>query len=152
MKNLFCPLRIAVLVLVAFHIGGCSEKDIIATYDLTGEWRVVSYKISSVIKKNGENTWSQYNNGDVTVRFTETDLSGGKISGIKVTNSFSGDYTIDNKGGITISNLLQTFITEPEWARLFDSIGNAESYVVRGNRLVIYFNQGMNNITLEKLK
>ena len=151
MKKLFYLPRIVLIVIVAFCFTACDKDEIDVNYDITGNWKVVSYKTSTVITKTEENTWSQFNNGDVTVSFTETDLTSGEISGIKVTNAFSGNYTIDNKGAITISNLFQTLINEPEWGRLFDSIRNAESYEVRDNRLIIYYNQKKNSITLEKL-
>tara|TARA_R110002050_G_scaffold6852_1_gene27583 strand:+ start:264 stop:725 length:462 start_codon:yes stop_codon:yes gene_type:complete len=151
MKNLSYLQRIAFIAIVAFCINACDKDEIDVKYDIIGDWKVVSYKTSTVITKTEENTWSQFNNGDVTVSFTESDLTSGNISGIKVTNSFFGDYTIDNKGAITISNLIQTEINEPEWGKLFDSIRNAESYEVRDNRLIIYYNQKKNNITLEKL-
>lgn len=151
MKNLFDLPRIVLIVIITFCIAACDKDEIDVNYDITGDWKVVSYKTSTVITKTEENTWSQFNNGDVTVNFTETDLTSGTISGIKVTNSFSSDYTIDNKGAITISNLFQTLINEPEWGRLFDSIRKAESYEVRDNRLIIYYNLRNNNITLEKL-
>ncbi len=151
MKKISHIQRIALIVIVAFCVSACDKEEIDVNYDITGNWKVVSYKTSTVITKIEENTWDQFNNGDVTVNFTETDLTRGEISGIKVTNSFSGDYTIDNKGAITISDLLQTTINEPEWGRLFDSIRNAESYEVFDNRLIIYYNQKENNITLEKL-
>ena len=68
-----------------------------------------------------------------------------------ITNSFSGNFMIDPKGAIKISNIMQTEINEPEWGRLFDSIGEAETYEVRNGRLVIFYNQRKNSITLEKL-
>jgi hypothetical protein len=151
MKNLSHLPRIALIAIAAFFINACDKDESDVKYDITGDWKVVSYETSTMITKTEENTWSQFNNGDVTVSFTETDLNSGEISGIKVTNSFSGDYTIDNKGAITISNLYQTFINEPEWGRLFDSIRNAELYEVRDNRLIIYYNKKKNKITLEKL-
>ena len=151
MKNLSYLSKIVLVAIVAFCINACDKDEIEVKYDITGDWKVVSYKTSSVITKTEENTWSQFNNGDVTVSFTATDSTNGVISGRKVTNSFSGDYTIGNNGAITISNLLQTLINEPEWGRLFDSIRSAESYEVRDNRLIIYYNHKKNNITLEKL-
>lgn len=151
MKTLSYSQKIVLLSILAFFINGCDKDEIGVNYDITGDWKVASYKISTVIAKTEENTWSQFNNGNVTVSFTETDLTNGVISGIKVTNTFSGDYTIDNNGAITIKNLSQTLINEPEWGRLFDSIRNAESYEIRNNRLIIYCNQRKNSITLERL-
>jgi hypothetical protein len=151
MKNLSCLPGIVLIAIVAFFINACDKDEIDVKYDVTGNWKVVSYKTSTVITKTEENTWSQFNNGDVTVSFTKTNLTSGVISGTKVTNSYSGDYTIDNKGAITIRNFFQTLITEPEWGKLFDSIRNAESYEIRNNRLIIYCNQRKNSITLEKI-
>ena len=154
MKSLSFVTKMILFAIVAVFINACDKDEDVIKYDLTGNWKVISfenYETSTVNTKTEENTWSQFNNGDVTVSFTKTDLTSGEISGIKVTNSFSGDYTIDNKGAITISNLFQTLINEPEWGRLFGSIRNAESYEVLDNRLIIYYNQKKNNIILEKL-
>ena len=151
MKNSHYLLRIVLIVIVTFSINACDKDEIDVKHDIAGDWKVVSYKTSTVITKTEENTWSQYNNGDVTVSFTENDLTSGKISGTKVTNGFSGDYTIDNNGAIAISGGFQTLINEPKWGQLFDSIWNAESYEVRDNQLIIYYNNKENNITLEKL-
>ena len=150
MKNLsFLPVLLLTAI-IACSINACNKDEIDVNYDITGDWKVISYKTSAVITKTEQNTWSRFHNGDVTVNFTETDLTSGKISGIKVTNSFSGDYTIGNNGAITISKLGQTLINEPEWGRLFDSVSKAESYEIRHNILIIYYNQKKNNITLER--
>ncbi|MBE9467788.1 MAG: hypothetical protein IMY72_05620 [Bacteroidetes bacterium] len=151
MKNLLHLPKIILIAIISFCICACDKDEIDVEYDIAGDWKVVSYKTSSVITKTEENTWNQFNNGDVTVSFTEPELTNGEITGIKVTNSFSGEYTIDNKGNISISNLSQTLINEPEWGRLFDTIREAESYEVRDNLLIIYYNKRKNNITLEKL-
>ena len=151
MKNLPYVPKIVLIAIVAFCISACDKDEINIEYDVTGDWKVVSYKTSKVIIKTEDNSWSQFNNGDVTVSFIATDLYSGEISGIKVTNSFYGEYTIGNNGAISISPLGQTLINEPEWGRLFDSISNAESYEIINNRLIIYYNQSKNNITLEKL-
>lgn len=154
MRNMACFLKMILIVIVALFSYACDKDEIDVSYDLTGDWRVIlyeNYETSTIITKTEENTWSQFNNGDVTVRFTATDSTSGVISGRRVTNSFSGDYTIDNKGAITVGNLIQTLINEPEWGRLFDSIGGAESYEVRGRRLVIYCDQRKNNMTLERM-
>lgn len=154
MENLSYLPKLILIIIAVLFIHACSKDEIEVQYDITGNWKVISfenYETSTVITKTDENTWSQFNDGDVTVNFTETDLTSGKISGVKVTNSFSGDYTIDNKGTITISVLYQTFINEPEWGILFDSISNTESYEITGNRMIMYDNQRKNSITLEKL-
>ena len=151
MKNLPYVPKIVLIAIVAFCISACDKDEINIEYDITGDWKVVSYKTSKDIIKTEDNSWSQFNNGDVTVSFIATDLYSGEISGIKVTNSFYGEYTIGKNGAISISPLGQTLINEPVWGRLFDSISNAESYEIINNRLIIYYNQSKNNITLEKL-
>lgn len=154
MKNSSYLPKMILIAFVALFIIACDKDEIDVKYDIAGNWKVISYEnyeTSTVITKTEVTTWNLFNNGDVTVSFTETDLTSGVISGIKVTNTFSGDYTIDKKGGITISNLFQTLINEPEWGRLFDSIRDAESYVVRDSRLIIYCNKRKKSITLEKL-
>jgi hypothetical protein len=154
MKNLFYLPKLILITIVALFINACDKDEIDVKYNIIGDWKVISfedYEISSIITKTEENTWSQFNNGDINVSFTETNLTNGKISGMKVTNSFSGEYAIGNKGVIEVSNLFQTKINEPEWGRLFDSIRDAESYEVRDSRLIIYCNKRKKSITLEKL-
>ena len=141
------------LATFALFFNACDKDEAVLTYDITGDWKVISfedYETSTIITKTEDNTWSQFNNGDITVNFTEYDLTNGIISGIKVTNSFSGNYKIGPNGVITISDILQTLINEPEWGRLFDSIVEAETYEVRNGRLIIFYNQRKNSITLER--
>ena len=151
MKNSSDLPRTVLIIMVTFCLSACDQSGVELDDDLAGDWKVVSYKTSRVITKSEQNTWSQYNNGDVTVSFSEPEQSSGTISGIKVTNSFGGAYSIDGKGGIMISNLYQTFINEPEWGLLLDSITKAESYEIRNNQLIIYYNQRKNNITLVRV-
>jgi hypothetical protein len=150
MKSLFLTHIMILLAVVAFFICACDKNETNQSYDITGDWKVTSYEnyeTSTVITKTDNNTWSQYNNGDITVSFTEND----SIRGIKVTNSFSGKYTTDGKGVIKISNMMQTEINEPEWGRLFDSIGKAETFEVSNNHLKIFYHQKMKSITFEKM-
>ena len=148
-------LKIILIAVFAPLIISCDKDEIEVKYNLSGDWRVISYEdheTSTVITKTKENTWDQFNNGDVMISFSETGLTSGEISGIKVTNTFSGDYTIDNDGAITISNFYQTLVNEPEWGRLFNSIGNVDGYIVLDNHLILYFNQKKNSITLENVQ
>lgn len=131
-----------------------AKVTISVSYDLTGNWKVVSfenYATSTKITKTKDNTWTQFNNGDITVNFTKSDLTEGIISGRKVTNSFSGNYKIASNGVIVISNVIQTEINEPVWGRLFDSIVDAETYEIRNDQLIIFYNHKKNSITLEKI-
>ena len=153
MKNLTFNIEIILIAIGFLFINACdSEIDI--NYNITGDWRVVSYEnyeTSTVITKTEDNPWDGFNGGDVIVNFTETDLTSGVISGIKVTNSFWGEYTINTKGGITIGDICQTEINEPECGTLFNSITDAETYKVRNDQLIIFYNRKKNSITLEKL-
>jgi hypothetical protein len=107
------------------------------------------------IQNNGRTSfWTdfcyQFNNGDITVKFTASNSAKGLITGRNVTNTFSGNYIIDQKDSIDIINVVWTAINEPEWGILFHSIVNAENYKVIDERLVIFYNHKRNNITLEK--
>ena len=153
MKNLPMVSKMVLLALVALFVNACDKEEDLVTYDLKGDWKLISfedYDASTKITKTEEITWTNFNNGDVTVNFTPSDSTGGIISGIKVTNSFYGHYTIDLKGKITISNVIQTFINEPKWGRLFDSILKAETYEIRNDQLIIFYNQRKNSITFER--
>ena len=153
MKKLVVLSRIFLIAIVASFICGCDKGEDAITYDLTGDWKVVSfenYETSTTITKIEDNTWSQFNNGDITISFVKTNMSSGEFTGINVANSFSGDYTIDQKGGIDIGNFLTTLINEPEWAKLFHAITDADSYEIKNTYLIIYYNQKKNSITLER--
>lgn len=154
MKKLFCLLKTVFIVAVVLFATACEKDELIGKYDISGDWKMVAYiehNTFRVIKKTEENTWSAYNNGDVTVSFTPADLTGGVISGIKITNMFFGEYTIDNKGSIKTGDIIQTMVNEPLWGRLFSSISYAERYEVRDGRLKIYCNHGKESIILEKV-
>jgi len=142
------------LLVVAFFNNACDKDETVLNYDITGDWKVTSfvdYKTATVITKTNDNTWNQFNNGDITVSFIESDSTSGVITGRKVTNSFSGNYTTESNGKIKINNIFQTLINEPEWGRLFDSILKAETYEVRDNQLRIFYNQRSNCIIFDKI-
>ena len=138
--------------LLAFLLVSCSKEESVNN-DIEGQWTVVSYEnfeTSTSITKTGENTWMDYNNGDVTVKFSLTDNASGEISGTKVTNNYSGIFKIGNDKKITISNIFGTEINEPEWGRIFQSILLAEDYNTKGDLLTIFYNDKKNGIVLEK--
>lgn len=152
MKSSIGLTKVILLLITTLFIGGCDKDEDVVTYDLTGNWKVVSfedYAPSTKITKTDDNTWTQFNAGDNTVSFTKSDLTSGVINGINVTNSFSENYVIDLKGGIVISGGIWTDVGEPKWGRLFRSIVNAETYEIRNGRLVIFYNQKKSSITLE---
>ena len=102
------------------------------------------------ITKSEDNTWTQFNAGDNTISFIKSNSTNGVIYGINVTNSFSANYTIDQKGKIDINDGIWTMINEPEWGKLFHSIVNAETYEIKSGRLIIFHNQKRNSMTLER--
>lgn len=154
MKDICFIHKVILLAVAILVISACDKQETNVTYDIRGNWTVTSfddYEAFEVITKTNSNTWNQFNNGDITCSFINNDLISGFITGIKVTNTFSGNYTIGSNGEIKISNLLQTEINEPEWGRLFDSIVKAESYEVRNNQLKIFYNQRKKSITFERV-
>jgi hypothetical protein len=154
MKKLSFIYIMILLSVVTFFNNACNKDETVLSYDIKGDWKVTSfvdYTTATVINKTDDNTWNQFNNGDITVSFIENDQTSGVISGRKVTNSFSGNYTIDSKGVIKINNIFQTEINEPEWGRMFDSIVKAESFEIRNDQLKIFYNQRKNCISFERL-
>ncbi len=154
MKNLSFVPKMILIAIVAIFINACDKDEDVITYDLAGNWKVISfenYESSTKITKTEDNTWTQFNNGDITVNFDGADLTSGIISGRNVTNSFSGDYTVDSKDVISINNVIWTEINEPEWGRLFHSIVNAETFELRNGYLIIFYNEKKNSITFERI-
>jgi hypothetical protein len=155
MKNSSVLINVLLVLVVAFFINSC-EKDKneeTITSNLTGNWTVISfedYETLAKITKTIDNTWPQFNNGDITVNFTMSTLSSGIIAGHNVTGSFHGNFTIDQKGRIFIYNVIWTAIGVPEWGYLFNFIEKAETYEIRGGQLIIFYNQKKNSITLQK--
>ncbi len=154
MKNLSFVPKMILIAIVAIFINACDKDEDVITYDLAGNWKVIlfeNYESSTKITKTEDNTWTQFNNGDITVNFDGVDLTSGIISGRNVTNSFSGNYTVDSKGVISINNVIWTEINEPEWGRLFHSIVNAETFELRNGYLIIFYNEKKNSITFERI-
>ncbi len=154
MKNLSYLSKIVLVAVVAFCINACDKDEIDVKYDITGDWKVISfedYENSTVVTKTEDNTWSHINNGDNTVSFIPTNVTSGIVSGQNVTNTFSSDYTIDKKGGISFSGGIWTKINEPEWGELFHSISNAENYEINDGLLIIFTTNKQKSITLEKV-
>ena len=154
MKNLTFITRFILLASVALFTNACETDEKIITYNLEGNWKVISfenYETSTSIIKTEENTWTQFNNGDISVSFDGSGLAGGVMSGINVTNSFSGSYTIGSAGEISIKNVGWTKINEPEWGKLFHSIQSAQTYGLINGRLRIFYNDKKNSITFEKI-
>lgn len=155
MKNLSLLIRMILLTIVALFINACDKDEDVITYDLIGNWKVISfenYETSTKVTKTKDNTWTQFNNGDNTVIFIASNPTSGVISGRNVTNSFSADYTLDQNGNINLSGGgIWTMVNEPEWGKLFHSISEAESYEIRNGYLIIFCNEKTNSITFERI-
>ncbi|WP_157972816.1 META domain-containing protein [Aureibaculum luteum] len=129
----------------------CTKDDDTLSYDLTGSWKVVYFMDGNKkITKSEDNTWPDINNGDITAIFTAPDGNGkGTISGITVSNGYSGDYTIEKAGEIAIGPITTTFINEPEWTKLF-RISSAQEFEIRNASLFMYYNNKENTIAFER--
>ena len=110
-KTSLSNIKIILLLTAVFLINGCSKENV--TYDLTGNWRVLSfddYVTATKIIKTPDITWLSSNNGDITIGFIETTSGKGDIKGIRVTNRFEGNYTLGGKGEIQIADIISTHI------------------------------------------
>ncbi|QLE00349.1 hypothetical protein HX109_01775 [Galbibacter sp. BG1] len=152
MKSLYKSIS-AILICCMFLFNSCSKDDSQITYDLTGNWKVAYYIENGIkITKTKENTWLDINNGDITASFAEPQNGGvGSISGIKVTNSYSGEFRAQTNGEISIGQVFQTEANEPEWTELY-KISEAEYYEIKNSKLHIYYNGRKNVIVLEKIR
>lgn len=152
MKN-STPFKFSSIVLLLL-LTACNKDDISPTYDLAGNWTVIAFDDYAELKKitkSEENSWMDYNNGDITINFDETGYDGkGEYSGKNVTNGYSGKYSISSEGKISIDPFLTTLINEPEWARLFHSVIKAETYEVRNQTLIIFYNNRENSISFKR--
>jgi len=149
------------MVTMLILICGCEkEKSIQAIHDdkdiatIAGTWIVVSYDDfvnNTQITKDTNNTWPQFNNGDVIMTFRDT-LGTGLISGITVTNGVGGTYTISAPRKIDIVNFEGDYIDHPEWADLFwETFRKAEEFSVNKTQLRIFYNAKKNSIYFEKI-
>ncbi|WP_136468047.1 hypothetical protein [Flagellimonas onchidii] len=139
------------LMVFTLIFNSCSNDSDEIIYDLTGNWKVIYFiDNGNKITKTKQNTWLDYNNGDITANFTEPQNDGkGEISGFKVTNGYSAQFEIKANGKISIGAVFQTFINEPEWTKLYQ-ISQAEYYEVKNSQLLIYYNDKKNVIAFEK--
>jgi hypothetical protein len=129
-----------------------NEKPAVFTSDISGNWKVISfddYETSTKTIKTIDNTW-ECCKGDNTSSFTLSNSASGIVEGYNVTNSFHGNFAIDQRGRIFIYDLIWTMKGEPEWGYMFHSIEAAETYEVKNDKLIIYYNQKRNSITLQR--
>jgi hypothetical protein len=146
-------ILIILFICVGITFMNCTKKEIETTYALNGAWKVVSFNdlvLNTSITKSSSNTWTDFNNGDISVNFSNSGSTKGIISGKNVTNQFSGEYSIRPENRIIIDKLISTEINEPQWAIMFHQIEKAENFNISGSTLTIYYNQNKSSITLEK--
>ncbi|WP_350287231.1 hypothetical protein [uncultured Croceitalea sp.] len=129
----------------------CSKNNDEISYDLEGDWKVTYFLDNGKkLVKSDDNTWPDLNNGDITASFTKPDSNGkGTFSGIKVSNGYSGEYTIKSQGTIETGPIVTTLINEPEWTKLY-YIDIVENYEVRNGKLLLSYNNGKNVIAFER--
>jgi len=149
MKTIVNNFIFIVFAIMIFN--SCSKKDDAISYDLTGNWKVIYFmENGNKITKSDKNTWLDMNNGDITANFAAPDSNGiVRVSGIKVTNHYSGGGTIEENGKMSFGPTFSTKINEPEWTKLFQ-ISAAENFEVRNSQLLIYYNNKKNIIALER--
>ena len=129
---------------------GCSKSEDEISYDLIGNWKVIYYiNGDEKITKTQDNTWPDINNGDITANFTEPDDNEGTISGITVSNQYSGSYTLGERGQIAIGPISTTLINEPEWTDLFH-ISATNTYEIKDSQLFLYTGDRENTIVFDR--
>ena len=151
MKSSSVLTKTILLIIVIIFINACDKDEESISFDIQGDWKVISFfdnEVHKIIVKTESNSYSQYNNGDITVTF---DTITNRIEGINVTNLFFGYFNANNHGVITTNNLIWTMIYEPEWGSLFHSIEEAETYKVIGENLYIYCNKKKMIINLRRI-
>lgn len=141
------------LILIVFVLifNSCSKENNETHYNFTGNWKVVYFLDSGKkITKTQNNTWPDRNNGDITASFSNPDVEGkGTVSGIRVSNGYSGSYTIHDGGKISFTQVIQTEINEPKWTDLFN-LGMVENYQIRNSVLLLSSNNGEKIIAFER--
>ncbi|MBJ2176280.1 hypothetical protein JBL43_18660 [Aureibaculum sp. A20] len=151
MKTSSSIKNLTLLLVTLFIFNSCTKDDDTISYDLTGSWKVVYFRDGNKkITKSEDNTWPDINNGDITAIFTAPDSNGkATVSGITVSNGYTGDYTIQKTGEIEIGPITTTFINEPEWTKLY-KISSVQEFEIRNTNLFMYYNNKKNTIVFER--
>lgn len=158
MKNF--KVRFIATLTILIVICGCAKEKSIQTINedkstttIAGTWKVVSYDDlvnNTQITKDNNNTWTNFNNGDVIITFQDT-LDTGLIHGVTVINGVSGNYILSNQRKIRVENFMGTEINQPVWANLFwENLPKSEEYSVNNTQLRLFYNSKKNSITFEK--
>ena len=153
-------VRFIATLTILIVICGCAKEKSIQTINedkstttIAGTWKVVSYDDlanNTQITKYNNNTWTNFNNGDVIITFQDT-LDTGLIHGVTVINGVSGNYILSNQRKIRVENFMGTEINQPVWANLFwENLPKSEEYSVNNTQLRLFYNSKKNSITFEK--
>jgi hypothetical protein len=139
------------LIVIVLIFNSCSEENDETFYDFTGNWKVAYFLDNGKkITKTQDNTWSDRNNGDITAIFSSSDAEGkGTVSGIRVSNGYSGNYTIYDDGKISFTQVIQTEINEPKWTDLFN-LEMVENYQIESSILLLSSNNKERIIAFER--
>jgi heat shock protein HslJ len=159
MKNFKIKFALALTMLIA--LSACKKENIMqAVVDdegitsIAGTWKVVSYDDwtnNTQITKDENNTWTDFNKGDVTISFQDSKQMG-DINGKTVTNTIFGNYTLSNPRKMKVESLGGTRINQPDWADLFwEHFPKAEAYAVNNKQLRIFYNSNKNSISFERI-
>ncbi len=129
-----------------FDINSFPDERSITT--INGTWKVISFEDfheRHVELKTLENSWGT----EITLTFDDTNdphLFGGRVT----TNGVSGEFSYVTTRKIKISNLLSTFINQPDWGNKFvDLILSGElDFMINKKRLRLFSNDRTNSVTL----
>ncbi len=143
MKNFYNLITVLLSLTFITLMVSCSEnnEDVITDAQIfEGNWKVSFYLVDGKkITKTDDNTWSDVNNGDVTINFTlPVENDEGKVSGRSVLNQFNGSYTLKENNNISFT-IFTTLALDPEWGSLF-SIEEVNKYDYKNNQLILYHN------------
>lgn len=136
------------VIILSLSLNSCKKCGNCAPNDIIGSWKVISFfDGKKTIKKSDKLTWPQFNNGDITANFSTSNSDGkGEVSGITVTNSYTGEYSITGKGEISIGPVTSTLVNEPEWTKYFN-LQEAEKYIIKNSTLTIYYSNNNGSVT-----
>ena len=145
MKNTsFLKNSLGILITLLLFTNCSSDDDTQVSFDLTGSWKVAYFQVDDTkIMKTEENTLLNINNGDITAEFTLDSSTGeGTISGINVTNSYNGVFTIENNNEIFFGPIASTLVAQPVWSNFY-KINSIETFEVKDGMLFMYYDDNV---------
>ena len=140
-----------ILFVLFIVLSGCSKDKLDNDkLILNGSWIVVSFEdhvANTAEYKNEENSWGF----DITVTFDDSSRPH-MISGINLTNSFSGEYRYKSEKQFEIQDFKITEKGAPDWGHKFlEAIrGSQNEFVVNQDQLRIYYSDKKKSVLLER--